>query len=58
MRHVGNILLKGLAAVLPVGLTLYLVYWLGVSIERMLRPVIVSMVPEEYYWPGMGYLLA
>ena len=54
MRHVGNILLKGLAAILPVGLTLYLVYWLGVSIERMLRPIIISMVPEEYYWPGMG----
>lgn len=54
MRHVWNILLKGLAAILPVGLTLYLVYWLGVSIERMLRPLIVYIVPEEYYWPGMG----
>lgn len=57
MRHVGNILLKGLAAILPVGLTLYLVYWLGVSIERMLRVVIISLVPEEYYWPGMGLVV-
>ena len=55
MRYVWNILLKGLAAVLPVGLTLYLVYWLSVSIETMLRSVITTMVPEEYYWPGMGF---
>jgi len=54
MRHVWNILLKGLAAVLPVGLTLYLVYWLGISIETMLRSVITAIMPEEYYWPGMG----
>jgi uncharacterized membrane protein len=55
MRHVWNILLKGLAAVLPVGLTLYLVYWLSVSIENVLRSVITTLVPEEYYWPGMGF---
>jgi uncharacterized membrane protein len=54
MRFMWNILLKGLAAVVPVGLTFGLVYWLGVSIERVLRPVITAMVPEQYYWPGMG----
>jgi uncharacterized membrane protein len=54
MRYVWNILLKGLAAVLPVGLTLYLVYWLAVSIERVIRPVITTIIPEHYYWPGMG----
>jgi uncharacterized membrane protein len=54
MRYVWNILLKGLAAVLPVGLTLYLVYWLAISIERVIRPVITIVIPEHYYWPGMG----
>ena len=54
MRYVRNILLKGLAAILPIGLTIYLVYWFGVSSERMLRSIITSMIPEEYYWPGMG----
>jgi uncharacterized membrane protein len=49
-----NILLKGLAAVLPVSLTLYLIYWLGTSIERVLRPAILWVVPESYYLPGMG----
>ena len=54
MPYVWNILLKGLAAVLPIGLTLYILFWLGVSIERVLRPVIISLVPEDYYLPGMG----
>lgn len=56
MRSVWNILLKGLAAILPVGLTFYLIYWLGVSLERILRPVISVAVPDEYYVPGMGLL--
>jgi uncharacterized membrane protein len=54
MRYIWSILLKGLAAVLPVGLTVYLIYWLGISIERVLHPVITNIVPEHYYWPGLG----
>ncbi|MDT8404736.1 DUF502 domain-containing protein [Sulfuriflexus sp.] len=56
MRYIWNILLKGLAAVLPVGLTLYLVYWLGVSIEKVLHPLLSTIVPEQYYWPGLGLI--
>lgn len=54
MRHVWSILLKGLAAILPVALTLYFISWLSVSMERLLRPVISAVVPGDYYIPGMG----
>ena len=47
MRFIGNILLKGLAAVLPIGLTLYLIYWLSITIEGVLHPVIAAVVPES-----------
>ena len=57
MKSVWNILFKGLAAVLPVGITIYLIYWLGVSIEKVLRPIILFAVPENYYWPGMGLVV-
>jgi len=57
VKSVWNILFKGLAAVLPVGITIYLVYWLGVSIEKVLRPLILLAVPEHYYWPGMGLVV-
>lgn len=54
MRHVWSIMLKGLAALLPVGLTFYFIYWLSISIERVLRPVLISVLAEKYYLPGMG----
>jgi uncharacterized membrane protein len=54
VRYEWNILQKGLAAIFPVSLTLYLIYWLVTSIERVLRPAIAAVVPESYYLPGMG----
>ena len=36
MKRLGNILLKGLLTILPIGLTLYFVYWLGVTTETLL----------------------
>jgi uncharacterized membrane protein len=49
--------MKGLAAVLPVGLTLYLVIWLGTSAESLLRDVIMLILPERHYWPGLGLIV-
>jgi len=49
-----NILLKGIATVLPVGLTLYLIYWLSVSVETLFRPILTAILPKQYYVPGMG----
>lgn len=57
MRYFWNTLLKGLVAVLPVGLTLYVVYWLAISTENTLRGVITFFIPAEWYWPGLGLLL-
>lgn len=54
VRRVRDTLLKGLAAVLPVTLTLYLVYWAVVVIERMFRRLITLIVPDQFYLPGMG----
>lgn len=54
MHHVSNILLKGLATLLPIALTLYLIYWLAITLETSLRAVIVAVVTEEYYLPGVG----
>mgnify|MGYP001609684318 CR=1 FL=1 len=43
MRKIWNTVLKGLVAILPIGLTLYVIYWLAVTAERFfLKPVSVS----------------
>lgn len=56
MNNLWKILLKGVAAVLPVGLTLYFVYWLLTSIENAVRPLIIMVLSEQYYLPGMGLI--
>lgn len=58
MRHLGKAFLRGLATVLPVVLTLYLVYVLAVGAERFMGGMLKWLVPGAYYWPGMGLVLA
>ena len=56
MRKIWNTILKGLVAVLPLGLTVYVVYWLAVTGERLFSRTIKAIVPESFYWPGLGLL--
>lgn len=57
MRKLWNTFLKGLAAVLPVTLTLYLVYWLGTTAESFLGTGLQLLLPSHWYRPGMGLLV-
>src|SRR5262247_705850 len=54
MKKVGGILLKGLVTILPIGLTLYFVYWLGITTESLLSKPIRWVIDDANYWPGMG----
>ena len=56
MRFISRNILTGLVTILPVALTLYLLYWLAVSAEAVLGGVIQLMLPEQLYWPGMGLI--
>jgi uncharacterized membrane protein len=58
MKQVWNLVLKGLAAILPIGVTIYIVIWLGTSVEAVLRDVITLVLPERHYWPGLGLVFA
>lgn len=57
MWRLWNTFLKGLAAVLPVTLTLYLVYWLSVTAEDFLGGGLKLALPEGVYRPGMGLIV-
>ncbi len=54
LKRLGRILLKGLVAILPVGLTIYVVYWLGVTTETLLSGPLKWALPPGIYRPGMG----
>ena len=47
-------IITGLVTMLPVVLTLYLLYWFAVSAESILCGLMQSMLPPDSYWPGMG----
>jgi uncharacterized membrane protein len=49
--------IKGLAALLPVALTIYLVYWLGSSAEEALGGALRAVLPPGMYWPGLGLMV-
>jgi len=49
-------LLTGLIALLPVVLTVYLLYWLGVSSEQFMGNALRYVLPQKLYFPGLGML--
>lgn len=56
-RHLGRIFLAGLAAVLPIVITIALAWWLFSAMERVLGAVVIWLIPNVWYVPGMGILL-
>lgn len=54
MKRIQNLFVQGLAAILPIAITLYLIYWLGTTSERVLGNGIRFLFPDDYYVPGMG----
>lgn len=57
-RFITRQILTGLITILPVMLTLYLIYWFVVSTEKALGGVIKFILPDVLYWPGMGFIAA
>jgi uncharacterized membrane protein len=54
MKFISRNILAGLVTILPVVLTLYLLYWFAVSAETALGGMIRLIFPKASYWPGMG----
>ena len=58
MNTLGKLFLKGLAVVIPVALTLAIVWWMASVAEQMLGGLLVWLLPEGWYVPGMGLVSA
>ena len=54
MKGLSKIFFTGLAAVLPVLLTFYILVWLGTKAESVFGGTINLLLPERWYKPGMG----
>jgi uncharacterized membrane protein len=58
MNTLGKLFLKGLAVVIPVALTLAILWWLAKSAEQLLGGLLIRFLPEGWYLPGMGLAAA
>jgi len=56
MNALGKLFLKGLAVVIPVTLTLAILWWVAASAERLLGAVLKFVLPAGWYVPGMGLI--
>ncbi len=54
LKSISKTFFAGLITILPVVITIYLLYWLVVSAESALGGMIRLVLPEDLYWPGMG----
>lgn len=56
MHSVGKLFLKGLAVVIPVILTIAILWWLATGAERLMGTFLITILPAGWYIPGMGLL--
>ncbi|GAA3549168.1 DUF502 domain-containing protein [Zobellella aerophila] len=57
VKFISKNILTGLITLLPVTLTLYLLYWIIISMEAVLGNLIRALVPYHWYVPGLGLLV-
>lgn len=56
LKTISRILLTGFITLVPVMLTAYLMYWLAVSSEQLMGTMLHWVLPETYYFPGLGMI--
>ena len=57
MKPVSKIFFKGLIAIIPLTLTLYLLFWLAGTAELALGNIFKFFFPDSWYIKGLGFVL-
>ena len=57
MKPISKTFLKGLVAVIPITLTVYLLFWLAGTAELALGNIFKFLFPDSWYIPGLGFVL-
>lgn len=58
MKPISRTFIKGLIAVIPITLTLYLLVWLAATAELALGKIFMFVFPESWYFKGLGFVMA
>ena len=54
MNALGKLFLKGLAVVIPIVLTLAILWWMAAGAEQLMGAILKFTLPAGWYVPGMG----
>jgi uncharacterized membrane protein len=57
MKPISKTFLKGLIAIIPITLTLYLLFWLAGTAELALGNIFKFFFPDSWYIKGLGFVL-
>lgn len=57
MKPISRTFIKGLIAIIPLVLTLYLLFWLAGTAELALGNIFKFFFPDNWYIKGMGFIL-
>jgi uncharacterized membrane protein len=55
-KSISKILITGFITLLPVVLTIYLLYWLAMSSEQVMGNALKLILPDTAYFPGLGMI--
>jgi len=55
-KAISKILITGFITLLPIVLTIYLLYWLAVSSEQVMGSALRFILPNAAYFPGLGMI--
>jgi uncharacterized membrane protein len=56
-KSIGTTLITGLFTLLPIVLTLYLLYWLAITSEQVMGKALQLVLPSIFYFPGLGTIV-
>jgi uncharacterized membrane protein len=56
VKRIGKFLARGIDALLPIGVTVYVIYWLAYYGDKFFGDLVYPVVPENYFWPGVGLM--
>lgn len=56
IKYISKTLFTGIITLLPVILTVYLIYWLVVSSENMMASALHWVLADNLYFPGLGMI--
>jgi uncharacterized membrane protein len=55
MRKLSSLFIAGLATLLPICFSVWIIWWLFITVDNILKPILLYL--PGYYFPGIGFII-